>query len=99
MQQAILFFTAFLKLISSKITGHSNSKIGTIYHDTKMGIIRRLVTSKLKIDCLKLAFLMEKSNFRFKHEPAPNLPSSRNFMILGTKITSRNECHNNLSSI
>ena len=46
-----------------------------------------MMTSQLMIDCLKIAFLMEKSDFLIKHELAPNFPTSKNFMILGTEIT------------
>ena len=39
-----------------KISGHTNSKLGILYHHTKERITRKLVASQLKIDCLKETF-------------------------------------------
>ena len=61
-QHAILFLTAF-KLDSSETTGKISSKLGIIYHHTKVKVIWRLVTSCLKIQSSEIASLMKKAIF------------------------------------
>ena len=62
-------------------------KLGATNFHAEVSVASRLMTSHLKI-IFQFTFLDEGKQFLLKSKPAPILPISRNFVVLGTKLTS-----------
>ena len=83
----------FVCFNSSKTTGRTNLKLRTIdRHHPKTSVTKEVdgvtMMIKLKTNFIKFAFFWRRKAVDAKRKPASELPTLRNFTLLGSKMTS-----------